>query len=139
VGIYYRASSGTIGGPVIAEGTHVTNIFEPSAPGCQGVLGIFVQTDKPGKGKANVAILSNMVDQYGKNGITANQAGTFVTVGNNVVTGRGATMPGDAAQNGVQIGFGARGMVSGNTISGNDFVDVPDTTVACGLLFFKAG
>jgi hypothetical protein len=132
VGIFYRGAAGVI------KDTHVTNIHHPLAPGCQAVLGIFVQSGNGGPGlNSNVAILDNMVDVYGKNGITANEPGTFVTVGNNVVTGRGPVGPGDAAQNGVQIGFGARGLVSGNTISNNFYV--PTDFVACGLLFFQAG
>src|SRR5204862_7297719 len=132
VGIFFRASSGAI------EDTHVTNIHHPLASGCQAVLGIFVQSGNGGPGlNSHVAILSNMVDNYGKNGITANEPGTFVTVSSNVVTGRGPAPPGDAAQNGVQIGFGARGLVSGNTISNHDYV--PQDFVACGMLFFRAG
>src|SRR5207249_11031466 len=73
----------------------------------------------------------------GTNGITANEPGTFVTLSGNTVTGRGPTFLGDAAQNGVQIGFGARGLVSGNTISLHNYV--PPDFVACGLLFFQAG
>ena len=132
VGIFFRASSGAI------EDTHVTNIHHPLASGCQAVLGIFVQSDNGGPGlNSNVAILSNAVDNYGKNGITANEPGTFVTVTNNIVTGRGPTMLGDAAQNGVQIGFGARGLVSSNTLS--DHYYVPPDFIACGLLFVRAG
>ena len=44
---------------------------------------------------------------------------------------------GDAAQNGVQIGFGARGLVSSNTLS--DHYYVPPDFIACGLLFVRAG
>jgi hypothetical protein len=132
VGIFYRAGSGAI------DGTHVTNIFHPLAPGCQAVLGIFVQSGNGGPGlNSNVAILNNMVDVYGKNGITANEPGTFVTVTNNFVMGRGPTGLGDAAQNGVQIGFGARGLVTGNIISDHNYL--PPDVVACGLLFAQAG
>src|SRR5436309_2939584 len=132
VGIFYRASSGAI------QDTHVTHIHHPLASGCQAVLGIFVQSGNGGPGlNSHVAILQNMVDDYGKNGITANEPGTFVTVSSNMVTGRGATGLGDAAQNGVQIGFGARGLVSGNTISAHNYT--PTDFVACGLLFFRAG
>ena len=110
VGIFYRASSGLI------QDTHVTHIHHPAASGCQAVLGIFVQSGNGGPGlNSHVTILQNRVDDYGKNGITANEPGTFVTVSNNIVMGRGPTTFGDAAQNGVQIGFGARGLVSGNT------------------------
>src|SRR5437879_8898192 len=132
VGIFYRASSGAI------QDTHVTHIHHPLASGCQPVLGIFVQSRNGGPGlHSHVAILQNMVDDYGKNGITANEPGTFVTVSSNMVPGRGATGLGDAAQNGVQIGFGARGLVSGNTISAHNYT--PTDFVACGLLFFRAG
>jgi len=132
VGIFYRASSGTI------QSIHVTHIHHPFASGCQAVLGIFVQSGNGGPGlNSNVTMLQNIVDDYGKNGITANEPGTFVTLSGNTVTGRGHTFLGDAAQNGVQIGFGARGLVSGNTISLHDYV--PPDFVACGLLFFQAG
>jgi len=132
IGIFYRASSGLI------QNTHVTHIHHPAASGCQAVLGIFVQSGNGGPGlNSNVTILQNTIDDYGKNGITANEPGTFVTVSNNLVSGRGPTMLGDAAQNGVQIGFGARGLVSGNTISNHNYV--PPDFIACGLLFFRAG
>ncbi|TMJ06836.1 MAG: hypothetical protein E6H01_00240 [Bacillati bacterium ANGP1] len=79
VGIFYRASSGAI------QDTHVTNIHHPAAPGCQAVLGIFVQSGNGGPGlNSSVAILQNVVDVYGKNGITANEPGTFVSVTNNL-------------------------------------------------------
>jgi len=138
VGVFYRGSSGSI------EDNHVTNI----AQGCNNALGIFVQTDKGGKTKADVAILSNVVERYGKNGITANQAGTFITVNGNTVTGDSTFTPtptgpvcvppkSDIVQNGVQVGYAARGRVTGNTISNHCYT--PDTFVACGTLFFKAG
>src|SRR5438445_1497507 len=132
VGIFYRASSGAI------QSTHVTHIHHPFASGCQAVLGIFVQSGNGGPGlNSNVTMLQNMVDDYGKHGITSNEPGTFVTLSGNTVTGRGPTFLGDAAQNGVQIGFGARGLVSGNTISLHNYV--PPDFVACGLLFLQAG
>src|SRR2546426_1376495 len=116
----------------------VTNIHHPATPGCQAVLGIFVQSANGSPGlNSNVAIVNNVVDNYGKNGMTANEPGTFVTVSNNMVFGRGPTGPGDAAQNGVQIGFGARGLVSGNTISDHNYL--PPDFVACGVLFFEGG
>jgi hypothetical protein len=134
VGIYYRGSSGAI------DDTHVTKIRHAVTSGCQFVLGIFVDSGKDPSGpgprlKANVAITDSMLDQYGKNGITANEAGTFVAVNANTVTGKGPAV--DIAQNGVQIGFGARGFVSDNTISAHNYL--PPDVVACGVLFFRAG
>ncbi len=132
VGIFYRAASGTI------SHTRVTNIFFPAWAGCQGYLGIFVQSANGGPSlNSDVVIDHNTVDNYGKNGITANEAGTSVTVTNNTVTGRGAVGLGDAAQNGVQLGFGAHGKVTDNKISGNFYT--PATVVACGVLSVNGG
>jgi hypothetical protein len=41
-----------------------------------------------------------------------------------------------AAQNGIQIGFGATAIVRNNVVSGNDYT--PETFVACGLLYLDA-
>lgn len=132
VGIFFRAASGII------SNTHVTNIFNPLVPGCQGFLGIFVQSGNGGPNlNSTVAIDGNTVDRYGKNGITANEAGTAVTITNNVVTGRGPVGSGDAAQNGIQLGFGAHGKVTNNNISNNNYT--PQDTVACGILAVNAG
>jgi len=131
VGIFYRAGSGVI------ENTYITGVhFNPLLLGCQTGLGIFVQSGNGGPGlNSQVAIINNTVDMYQKNGITANEPGTFVAVTGNIVTGMGMTTV--IAQNGVQIGFGARGLVSGNAISANYYT--PPDYVACGLLFFEAG
>jgi len=132
VGIFYRAASGTI------SHARVTNIFFPAWRGCQGYLGIFVQSGNGGPGlNSDVLIDHNTVDNYGKNGITANEAGTSVTVTNNTVTGRGPVGVGDAAQNGVQLGFGAHGKVTDNSISNHNYT--PPDYVACGILAFNAG
>ena len=132
VGIFYRAASGAI------SDTHVTNIFHPAFAGCQTLLGIFVQSGNGGPNlNSSVVIDSNTVDNYGKNGITANEPGTFVTVTGNTVTGRGPTTLGDAAQNGVQIGFGAHGKVTNNVISNHNYT--PADFVACGFLAVQAG
>lgn len=132
IGVFFRAGSGAI------SETHVTNIFNPAVAGCQGFLGIFVQSGNGGPGRnASVVIDGNTVDNYGKNGITTNEPGTFVTVSNNTVIGRGQLALGDAAQNGVQLGNGAHGKVTNNTISNNYYV--PPSYVACGILLYSAG
>jgi parallel beta-helix repeat protein len=108
IGIYYRNASGNV------QNNTVRNMkLSTALNGCQSGLGIFVQS---GLGKSKVTIDTNSVHDYQKNGITGNEAGTDVTVKNNVVTGLGPTT--GAAQNGIQIGFGADGTVDGN-ISAN--------------------
>jgi len=61
-----------------------------------------------------VGIAESSIHAYQKNGISANEPGT-VTIEGNVVTGLGATT--GAAQNGIQIGFGAAGTVRHNTVA----------------------
>jgi nitrous oxidase accessory protein NosD len=83
--------------------------------GCQSGTGIFVQSG--GGGMSDVEIERSSVHDYQKNGITANEVGTKVSIRGNVVTGVGPTT--GAAQNGIQLGFGAAGSISRNTVANN--------------------
>jgi hypothetical protein len=83
--------------------------------GCQSGTGIFVQSG--GGGISNVEIENSTIHDFQKNGITANEVGTHVSVRGNIVTGIGPTS--GAAQNGIQIGFGAGGAISKNTVTNN--------------------
>jgi parallel beta-helix repeat protein len=83
--------------------------------GCQSGTGIFVQSG--GGQTSNVEIEKCTIHDFQKNGITANETGTQVSIHGNVVTGIGLTS--GAAQNGVQIGFGAGGSISRNTVTNN--------------------
>ncbi len=83
--------------------------------GCQSGTGIFVQSG--GGGISNVEIEKSTIHDFQKNGITADEVGTQVSVHGNVVTGIGPTS--GAAQNGIQIGFGAGGAISSNTVTKN--------------------
>jgi len=80
-----------------------------------------------------VTISGNVVADYQKNGITAN-GNVAATITGNQIAGDGAVTY--IAQNGVQVGFGATGLVQGNTITGNDYT--PSSYVACGLLMYEA-
>jgi len=113
--------------------SHALDINQ-GASGCQEGNGIEVRNAPfaPGGVDVVVTISGNEVTDYQKTGILANGS-VNVTILDNVVTGAG---PVDyIAQNGVQVAFGATGLVRGNTVSGN-FYTGPD--VACGLLFFDA-
>lgn len=108
VGITYQNASGIVSHVTIRNFKLATNLN-----GCQSGLGIFVQS---GGGQSSVVnISSSTVHDFQKNGITANETGTQITIVNNVVTGLGPTT--GAAQNGIQVGFGANGIVSGNTVT----------------------
>jgi nitrous oxidase accessory protein NosD len=110
IGILYQNSSGSI------EHNAIRNTkLSATLNGCQSGDAIVVQS--LGGGSSNVAIIDNSVHDYQKNGITGNESGTEVTINNNVVTGLGPTA--GAAQNGIQVGFGAKGGVQRNTVTDN--------------------
>ncbi|MFC1505449.1 nitrous oxide reductase family maturation protein NosD [Thermoproteota archaeon] len=84
-------------------------------------------------------ISQNTVTEYGKNGITANLPsgdGGSVNIFGNTVTGRGQIGLGDYAQNGIQIGYGAIGVVRDNQVSDNWYTAAD--WAACGILIFEA-
>lgn len=106
-GIYYQNSSGKI------ESVVVTNMkLGAGLNGCQSGTGILVESGTGGSSR--VEIVNCKIHDFQKNGITANETGTFVSVHENVVTGSGPTT--GAAQNGIQIGFGATGKIVENTV-----------------------
>src|ERR1700686_2335449 len=110
IGILYQNSSGSI------EHNAVRNSkLSVSLNSCQSGDAIVVQS--LGGGTSKVSIDDNSVHDYQKNGITGNELGTEVTISNNAVTGLGPTT--GAAQNGIQIGFGAKGDVRRNTVTDN--------------------
>lgn len=69
----------------------------------------------------SVEVKNNIISGYLKNGVTANFSGLTANIHNNEVTGMGATT--SIAQNGIQIGFGAEGSVTNNTVVGNIWTD----------------
>jgi hypothetical protein len=85
-------------------------------------------------GLKSVAISGNTISDYQKTGIVAN-GDVAVKITHNFVTGAGKIDY--IAQNGIQIGFGAKATIKDNTSSGNWYT--PKSDVACGILYFEAG
>jgi hypothetical protein len=128
-GIYFQNTSGTI------SANSVRNQYQTDYAdfgGCQNGLAINVES----LGSNSVTVANNSVHAYQKNGITATGAATgpgslgpAVIISGNYIVGLGATamnwqgvyVAGDstAAENGVQIGFGASGSVTGNVVNDN--------------------
>jgi hypothetical protein len=127
-GILFQNSSGTINHVAVRNQT-----LSAGLGGCQSGEGIYVQT---GTGLAsNVIIENNSVHNYNKNGITGNDAGTKLTVTGNYVQGSGVVASGGAAQNGIQLAFGATGKISSNTVTDNIYGDITLAASADILLF----
>ena len=72
-------------------------------------------------------VVGSSVHDYQKNGISGNEAGTDLAVRRSVVTGIGPTS--GAAQNGIQIGPGARGVVEGCSIANHVWAGCVSTDV----------
>ncbi len=104
------------------------------ASGCQEGNGIEVRNapfDRIGPDKT-VTVTGNKVSDYQKTGILANGSVNVTVIGNTV---EGVGPVDYIAQNGIQLGFGATGLVDGNSMSDNFYTGAD---VACGLLLFEA-
>lgn len=98
MGIFFQNASGEVDRVAVRS----FKLFA-SLNGCQSGTGIFVQSGNGGV--SQVEIHRSTIHDFQKNGITANEIGTTATMDENVGTGLGPTT--GAAQNGIQIGFGA--------------------------------
>jgi parallel beta-helix repeat protein len=133
IGILYQNASGRIQHNAIRH-LKLTGTLS----GCQSGEGILAQSGSGGS--ATVQISENSVEDYQKNGITGNESGTQVTIRKNVVTGVGPTN--GAAQNGIQVGFGAQGEVKNNSVANNVWAPCVSVTNcdfnATGILIFQS-
>lgn len=135
VGILYQNASGHIRHNAVR---HMNLGSSSSVNGCQSGNGIEVETASGSS--SSVAVNENSIWDYQKNGITGNEAGTELTADGNTVTGIGPTT--GAAQNGIQIGFGAGGTLTNNTIADNVWSSCTSPTActanATGILIFQS-
>lgn len=81
---------------------------------CDNGVGVLAQANGP---RTPVTIANNLVFEYQRSGIVANEAGLRVTIRGNTVSGAGPTPA--IPQNGIQVGFGAIGRVIGNIVQNN--------------------
>ena len=133
IGIFYQDASGSI------EHNSVRHVrLASTLAGCQS--GNAIEVESSSAGQSSVSIFDNSVDSYQKNGISANEPATTVEVTENAVAGIGATV--GAAQNGIQIGFGAQGRVKNNSVADNVYSPCDSTTNcpanATGILIYQS-
>ncbi len=106
--------------------------------GCQHGLAVQVGSGNSEVGHATLS--DDSITGYEKNGPTASNAGSTLTVTGSLIEGEGASPY--IAQNGIQVAFGAKGAISENTISGNECevsgVCTSSSEEATGLLFYGA-
>jgi parallel beta-helix repeat protein len=131
-GILFQNASGTVNHVALRN-----QALMPSASlgGCQSGEAIYVQT--AAGMTSSVTVQNSSVHGYQKNGITGNDAGTSLTVTGNYVQGSGVVPVPGAAQNGIQIGFGATGKISTNTVIDNIYGD-PTIAASADVLLYDA-
>jgi hypothetical protein len=145
-GIYFQNTYGTISNNTVRN-QYQTDYTDYG--GCQNGLAINVESLTA---SSVVTVSNNSVRSYQKNGITATGAATGagstgpdVTISGNRIVGLAATAlnwpQSGAAENGVQVGFGASGKVTGNTVNDNIwgqdvFGDTGDA--ASGILIYAS-
>ena len=130
MGILFQNGSGTVNHVAVRN-----QVLSASLSGCQSGEGIFVQT---GFGEAtSVTVENSSVHNYQKNGITGNDVNTYLVAENNDVQGAGVVAAPGAAQNGIQIAFGATGKITGNLVIDDVYGD-PTIAASCGILLYDA-
>jgi hypothetical protein len=115
-GIFYRNASGKV------KNSAVRNIrLSDALFGCQNGFGILAQSGNEigVKRGSKLEVSKTSVHDYQKNGITGNESGTELITTGNAVTGVGPSL--QIAQNGIQIGYGARGTADGNSVINNNY------------------
>lgn len=140
IGIFYQNASGII------TRNNVLHVQVIGGFGDQGGLGIYVESgtttgppNPSNEANSTVTISYNNVQDYDKNGITANgtpagpTSNVGVTIKYNTVIGAG--MVPDNAQNGIQL-YGANGTITSNIIDG-DWYTGPGY-VATGVLILQS-
>src|SRR5205085_1914744 len=110
-GILFDGASGSI------NGNQVFNLNQ-GASGCQEGNAVEVRNFGSSPTTVRVSIDGNTLTNYQKTGIVAN-GNVDAAITDNTVTG-GPPLS-YIARNGIQVGFGATGMVKRNTVSGNSY------------------
>jgi uncharacterized delta-60 repeat protein len=110
-GIAFYDAGGTV--------DHVTVEHVRETPLSGDQQGVAIYADDDNSSTQSLTVTNNDVFDYQKNGMTLAGAGLTVNVADNTVTGAGPTTL--IAQNGIEVGFGAGGVVTDNIVSGDSY------------------
>ncbi len=127
-GVAFWNAGGTV------EDCVVTGIRETPISGAQHGVGVYAYNDTGGPYTINV--LGTEVDDYQKNGMALSGDGLTVNVNGCTVTGTGPLGSGLPAQNGIQVSYGAGGLINDCTVT--DHLYTPATWAATGVLIYQA-
>jgi hypothetical protein len=143
-GVVANGGGGLAALTVNVTNTFVHNIGDPTLTGAQHGNTIFYINGSTNPtvddsrtcsatGSTSGIVSDNVVYAYQKNGITVKCPGVSVAVSGNVVTGAGETPL--IAQNGIELGEGALGTISDNTVSENEYTGTGGAD-SSGILVF---
>jgi hypothetical protein len=110
-GILFDGASGAISGNDIVD-------INQGASGCQEGNAIEIRNFGSSPSTSRVSVDGNTLTGYQKTGVVCN-GNADCTITDNTVDGGGPVSY--IARNGIQVGFGATGMVKRNTVSGNSY------------------
>jgi parallel beta-helix repeat protein len=128
VGVYYHDSSGTM------DADQVTGIeLPPSLFGCQSGLAVYVASDAGDTSSVKMSVLN--VNNFQKNGVTCDDAGTTCSLGTSKITGIGANS--QIAPNGFQGVDTNSVTLNKDTIKDNSYTG--GVYQATGALIFDVG
>lgn len=127
IGIAYVNAGGEI------SNSQVINITDTPFSGRQHGNAIYAYADDGNDHVLNTT--DNMISNFQKNAITYVGEGLSGTISGNMIEGMGATAV--TAQNGIQMSYGATGVISGNTISDISYTGA--NWSASDILIFDAG
>ncbi|MDP9330000.1 MAG: right-handed parallel beta-helix repeat-containing protein [Actinomycetota bacterium] len=126
-GVVVNGDAGAV--TVNVTGSTIHDIGESPLDGTQHGVAIYYRALSTGT--ASGTISGNTLTNYQKGGISVSGAGVSATIKNNIVTGLGRVSY--IAQNGIQVGYGAKATVTGNTVTGNAYTGAGQTSSA-GIL-----
>jgi len=103
------------GSVVNVTSSQIHDIGSNPLNGDQFGYGIYFTTTHTSKGK----IFNNLIWNYQKNGIVVRGVGSSATINHNTVIGQGPINY--IAQNGIELGEGAKGVITNNIVYGNSY------------------
>lgn len=140
MGIAYFNAGGFI------DQVDIGHIEETPLSGNQHGIGIYVRNLTTAE--RAITITRSNIHDYQKNGMAIVGSHLTATIRNNTVTGSGRTTA--LAQNGIQLSYGANGIIENNTVRNNDCISEAgyctldpatsqDADTAAGILIFSPG
>ncbi|HLZ62211.1 MAG TPA: right-handed parallel beta-helix repeat-containing protein [Ktedonosporobacter sp.] len=117
------------GSTVTVSHSFIHNIGEKPFNGTQHGVSIYFAPEIGARG----SITNNHISLYQKGGIVVTGSSSSATISNNTVNGLGPVN--FIAQNGIEIGRGAKGTITKNTVTGNSYTG-PNFASSGGILVF---